>query len=141
MRSILHDMTVITITVLVAVFMAWAAFGAEVPEFPFKNFQQIGYSIPGLNIRSVGSSRCGDFIMSEFVYTDAKETSMWIIWASNDHLTAGVTDPAALLVGTQQGWIYFGTIHPQTRAITIKSVHTFQEKSRLQPCDGWGKPA
>lgn len=119
------------------------AFGATAPEFPFKNFQQVGAEIPGLTLRSTEMESCATYQMGAFVYKETGGDGLWIIWASGTHLTAGILlHPAEMLMGgPSEGWLYYGEITPGTQAITIQRVVSFDEGKRETPCARWKEPA
>jgi len=114
------------------------ALGAGAPEFPFKNLREVGVSAPGLSVRGVTAAWCGEYFTDEYVYLAADGSTVWIVWVSGTHLTAGVSSPEDFLVGgLSNSWIYHGTVHPDTREITVGSVAPFRERGRDKPCEHW----
>ena len=134
MRSILHDMTVITITVLVAVFMAWAAFGAEgVPEFPFKNTAQTG-GVPGWVQTAVGGGTCGGVQIFQLQYSNPEGQLIQIFSDAEKKIVGAWYPDPPYQIPTH---LWFGTINAENGKITVGDPVPFDPETYPNPCVYW----
>ena len=134
MKSILHDLTVITIIVLVAVFIAWAAFGAEgVPEFPFKNTAQTS-GVPGWTQTGVGGGSCGGVAVFLLQFTNPEGQMIQIFSDAEQKIVGAWYPDPPYQIPTH---LWFGTINQENGKITVGDPVPFDLRTYPTPCVYW----
>ena len=126
--------------ILTLIFLVWyvVAFGAEAPEFPFKNLAQLE-GMPGLKGEAEHAVLpCLGHVAVRARLWDEAGVLVWQVFVQQGgtQLTGGYYG--------ENRWpqfIYLGTFNPESGAIAIKSVRPYDPTIDFTPCDNWGTPA
>ena len=111
------------------------AYGAEAPEFPFKNLAQLE-GMPGLK----GETEhrvfpCLGHQAARARFWDDTGDLIWQVFVQmgGNQLAGGYYGTSPMLQ-----FIYLGIFNPENGAITIKSVRPYDPQVDFTPCDNWG---
>ena len=114
------------------------AFGAEAPEFPFKNLAQLE-GMPGLKGEDQHSVfPCFGHEAARARFWDEAGVLVWQVFVQvgGSHFTGGYYGSERL-----PQFVYLGRFNPENGAMTITTVRPYNPREDFTPCDHWGTVA